>query len=100
MIEIKIDNKSIKLPAWITPGQNQKSISLELGYGREFQGRLGNGVGFNVYPLRMSSNPSYSLNASISVFTIHVTQGQLNPIWHQKCAMDHFWQIDDQRHLP
>lgn len=67
MIEIKIDNKSIKLPAWITPGQNQKSISLELGYGREFQGRLGNGVGFNVYPLRMSNNPSYSLNASISV---------------------------------
>ena len=67
MIEIKIDNKSIKLPAWITPGQNQKSISLELGYGREFEGRLGNGVGFNVYPLRMSSNPSYSLNASISV---------------------------------
>ena len=66
MIEIKIDNKSIKLPAWITPGQNQKSISLELGYGREFEGRLGNGVGFNVYPLRMSSNPSYSLNASIS----------------------------------
>lgn len=67
MIEIKIDDKSIKLPAWITPGQNQKSISLELGYGREFEGRLGNGVGFNVYPLRMSSNPSYSLNASISV---------------------------------
>ena len=67
MIEIKIDNKSIKLPAWITPGQNQKSISLELGYGREFEGRLGSGVGFNVYPLRMSSNPSYSLNASISV---------------------------------
>ena len=67
MIEIKIDNKSIKLPAWITPGQNQKSISLELGYGREFEGRLGNGVGFNVYPLRTSSNPSYSLNASISV---------------------------------
>ena len=67
MLEIKIDNKSIKLPAWITPGQNQKSISLELGYGREFEGRLGNGVGFNVYPLRMSSNLSYSLNASISV---------------------------------
>jgi Fe-S-cluster-containing dehydrogenase component len=67
MIEIKVDNNSIKLPAWITPGQNQKSISLELGYGRTFEGRLGNGVGFNVYPLRMSNNPSYSLNASISV---------------------------------
>ena len=67
MIEIKVDNNSIKLPAWITPGQNQKSISLELGYGRTFEGRLGNGVGFNVYPLRMSNNSSYSLNASISV---------------------------------
>jgi len=66
-LKIKVDNNSIKLPAWITPGQNQKSISLELGYGRTFEGRLGNGVGFNVYPLRMSNNPSYSLNASISV---------------------------------
>ena len=91
MIEIKINNKSIKLPAWITPGQNQKSISLELGYGREFEGRLGNGVGFNVYPLRMSSNPSYSLNASISV---------LDETYPLACTQDHHGLEEDQYAAP
>jgi molybdopterin-containing oxidoreductase family iron-sulfur binding subunit len=67
MIEIIIGEKSIKIPAWVTPGQNQQSISLELGYGREFKGRLGSGVGFNVYPLRSSKTPGVALNAKIKV---------------------------------
>jgi molybdopterin-containing oxidoreductase family iron-sulfur binding subunit len=65
MIEISIAGVSIKVPAWIVPGQNQKTITLELGYGREFSGRIGSGVGFNVYPLRTSSNMGYAMNAEI-----------------------------------
>jgi molybdopterin-containing oxidoreductase family iron-sulfur binding subunit len=65
MIEISLGNTSVKVPAWIVPGQNQKTITLELGYGREFSGRIGSGVGFNVYPLRTSSNMGYAMNADI-----------------------------------
>ena len=65
MIEISVAGVSIKVPAWIVPGQNQKTITLELGYGREFSGRIGSGVGFNVYPLRTSSNMGYAMNAEI-----------------------------------
>jgi Fe-S-cluster-containing dehydrogenase component/anaerobic selenocysteine-containing dehydrogenase len=65
MIEITINNETIKIPAWIVPGQNQKTITLELGYGREFSGRIGDGVGFNVYPLRTSVNMGTAMNAEI-----------------------------------
>ena len=69
MLEISVGDKSINIPAFITPGQNQKSITLELGYGRKFNGRIGNEVGFNVYPLRSSDSPSFILNGSIKVLS-------------------------------
>jgi molybdopterin-containing oxidoreductase family iron-sulfur binding subunit len=67
MIQVSLGNASIKVPAWIVPGQNKKTITLELGYGREFSGRIGSGVGFNVYPLRTSTNMGCAMNASIKV---------------------------------
>ncbi len=91
MIEITIGKQSIKIPAWITPGQNPKSISLELGYGRQFKGRLGNGVGFNVYPLRASSTPNVALNAKIKV---------LNETYPLASTQDHHGLEDDKYAAP
>ena len=47
MLEISLDGRSMNIPAWIVPGQNKKTITVELGYGRNFNGRIGNDVGFN-----------------------------------------------------
>tara|TARA_S200000501_G_scaffold351690_1_gene369793 strand:+ start:829 stop:3936 length:3108 start_codon:yes stop_codon:yes gene_type:complete len=98
MIEISVGNKSIKIPALIAPGQNQKSISLELGYGRDFQGRLGNGVGFNVYPLRNSDTSCFALNASIKVlketYPLAITQDH-NGLENDKYAAPGFDELSN-----
>ncbi len=91
MLEISVGDNSINIPAFITPGQNQKSITLELGYGRKFNGRIGNEVGFNVYPLRSSDSPSFILNGSIKV---------LNETYPLASTQDHHGLEDDKYAAP
>ncbi len=52
---IKIEDK-LTLPVLIQPGQEYKTISVALGYGRENAGTVANGVGGNAYPLVSYSN--------------------------------------------
>jgi len=91
MIEISLGNASVKVPAWIVPGQNQKTITLELGYGREFSGRIGSGVGFNVYPLRTSSNMGYAMNADIKT---------LNETYPLASTQEHYGLEEDKLAAP
>ena len=91
MLEISVGDNTINIPAFITPGQNQKSITLELGYGRKFNGRIGNEVGFNVYPLRSSDSPSFTLNGSIKV---------LNETYPLASTQDHHGLEDDKYAAP
>ena len=67
MLEITLNKKTVKIPAWIVPGQNKKTITLELGYGRDFNGRVGHGVGFNMYPLRTTKSMGYGSGATVKV---------------------------------
>ncbi len=55
VIRIETDQASIQLPVWIVPGYAENSIGVDLGYGREFSGRIGRKVGQNAYPLRTTS---------------------------------------------
>ena len=57
MIELRYRGKSLELPAWIQPGQAESSVAVFLGFGRKRAGRVGNGVGFDVYPLRTADAP-------------------------------------------
>ncbi len=52
---IKIEDK-LTLPVLIQPGQEYKTISVALGYGRENAGTVANKVGGNAYPLVSYSN--------------------------------------------
>ncbi len=47
---IKIED-SLTLPVLIQPGQEHKTISVALGYGRTNAGKVADGVGGNAYPL-------------------------------------------------
>jgi MoCo/4Fe-4S cofactor protein with predicted Tat translocation signal len=47
LIEIKIDNRTLKIPVFIQPGAADKTLTIELGYGRTKVGIIGLGVGFN-----------------------------------------------------
>src|SRR5262249_28009564 len=50
--KLTVGDASAELPAWIGPGQAEDTVVVHLGYGRTAAGRVGNGVGTNVYPLR------------------------------------------------
>ena len=53
VVKLTTERGGIEIPAWISPGQADKSISVALGYGRTMAGQVGNNVGVNVNPLRM-----------------------------------------------
>lgn len=45
---------SVKLPVCVAPGQADDSIALTVGQGRPRAGRVGEGVGCDVYPIRVA----------------------------------------------
>ena len=51
-------------PVWVMPGHADDSVTVYLGYGRQYAGRVGgsrdNPVGFNAYRLRTSTNPWFA----------------------------------------
>jgi Fe-S-cluster-containing dehydrogenase component len=51
-LSIKIGEFSLSVPAWIAPGQHDRTVSLTLGYGRRKLGTVAEGAGFDVNPLR------------------------------------------------
>ncbi len=55
LLEIKIGEKELSIPAFIQPGTAEKLICIELGYGRKVVGDVGIDVGFNANILLNSS---------------------------------------------
>jgi MoCo/4Fe-4S cofactor protein with predicted Tat translocation signal len=48
---------AVTLPAWIMPGQAPECVVALLGFGRTDVGMVGQGVGFDVYPLTVGGGP-------------------------------------------
>jgi molybdopterin-containing oxidoreductase family iron-sulfur binding subunit len=61
LLAVKMDGRTLEVPAWIDPGHAQDAVTISLGYGRQRAGRVGTGVGFNAYALRGSSAPWYGV---------------------------------------
>src|SRR5262249_15080752 len=57
IVELRYRGKTVQIPAWVQPGQAESSVTVFLGHGRRAAGRVGNGVGVDVYPLRTSDAP-------------------------------------------
>jgi molybdopterin-containing oxidoreductase family iron-sulfur binding subunit len=51
LVEITLNGRTVTGPIWTQPGMADYSLGLALGYGRERAGRVGTGVGFNVYKI-------------------------------------------------
>ncbi|KAA6457519.1 4Fe-4S dicluster domain-containing protein [Acidobacteria bacterium AB60] len=60
IIELNVNGKTVKAPVIFAPGHPEDSVTVLLGYGREFAGRVGSGAGYNAYAIRMSSAPFYT----------------------------------------
>ncbi|MBV9250334.1 MAG: TAT-variant-translocated molybdopterin oxidoreductase [Acetobacteraceae bacterium] len=50
-------SRSVPLPAWIVPGQAPDCIVATLGFGRTVAGTVGEGTGYNLFPLTGQGDP-------------------------------------------
>lgn len=57
MVDLRVRGQTARVPVWIMAGQAARSITLHLGYGRRRSGRVGDGRGFDAYPLRTTAEP-------------------------------------------
>lgn len=55
--ELSVGRTKVTGPVWIVPGIADDTVLVHLGYGRRVGGQIGNGVGFDAYPLRTSPSP-------------------------------------------
>jgi len=60
IVELTVGNGKVKAPVIVAPGHPDNSVTVYLGYGREFAGRVGSGAGFNAYLIRNSWAPFYA----------------------------------------
>ncbi len=66
VVKVSLGERSITGAVWVVPGQAEHSIALTLGWGRKAAGRIGNGRGFDVYPLRTSEALGFAVGAQLS----------------------------------
>ncbi len=55
VFELTVGGRKIRGPVHIQPGLANYTVIVPLGYGRTAAGHVGNGAGFNAYPLRTSA---------------------------------------------
>ena len=60
IIELNVNGKTVKAPVVVAPGHPDDAVTVYLGYGREFAGRVGSGQGYSAYRIRPSSAPFYT----------------------------------------
>jgi MoCo/4Fe-4S cofactor protein with predicted Tat translocation signal len=60
IVELCVGNGRVKAPVMAAPGHPDDSVTVYLGYGREFAGRVGSGQGFNAYLIRNTWAPFYA----------------------------------------
>ena len=65
-VRLELNGKALELPVWVQAGHPDQAVTLNLGYGRTQAGRVGTGAGWNVYPLRYSAAPWFTVGVKIS----------------------------------
>ncbi len=56
LVTVESHGAAIELPVYVLPGPARFSLSVWMGYGREFAGSVGNGVGADTFRLRTMEN--------------------------------------------
>jgi molybdopterin-containing oxidoreductase family iron-sulfur binding subunit len=57
--------RTVEMPVFILPGQADHTVTVALGYGRHEAGRVGNGVGVDLYALRTSRAPAFDTGLTL-----------------------------------
>ena len=80
LVRVTVGGRSVELPVHVQPGQPRGTVGLTLGYGRTAAGRVGDGVGANVFALRTSDAP----------FGGSCTVERTGAVRHLASTQDHF----------
>ncbi|MBL1214536.1 MAG: TAT-variant-translocated molybdopterin oxidoreductase [Ignavibacteriae bacterium] len=64
MLDIKVGERELSLPAFIQPGTAEKLVCIELGYGRSVIGDVGADAGFNANVLLGKNNSSSYISSA------------------------------------
>ena len=83
LVTLSYNGAEIKkpVPVWITPGQPDEVVTIFMGGGRTRGGRIGTGIGYNVFDVVTSTAPSYGvgqITATGEKTTIASTQIHFN----------------------
>jgi molybdopterin-containing oxidoreductase family iron-sulfur binding subunit len=65
-VKVTAGERSITAAVWIVPGQADHSVALTLGWGRTKAGRIGNGRGFDAYPLRTTDTLGFAAGVTVT----------------------------------
>jgi MoCo/4Fe-4S cofactor protein with predicted Tat translocation signal len=92
VLELRLDGRDVRAPAWIMPGHADGSVTVYLGHGRNRAGRIGgspeHSVGFNAYLLRTAAQPWFATGLELK---------KLDEIELVACTQAH--QLMENRHL-
>lgn len=66
VVKVSLASGELTLPVWVQPGLADNTIALELGYGRRDVGRIGDGVGVDIYPHQSLRNDYFQQGGSIT----------------------------------
>ncbi len=86
VVRIAVGDRSIEIPIWIQPGLPDDTVILHLGYGRRVGGRIAQGTGVDVTPLRSTTSMRVATGATIE--PARNASPQLIP-----CTQDH-WSME------
>jgi molybdopterin-containing oxidoreductase family iron-sulfur binding subunit len=56
VVQLQLNGHEVAGPIWVNPGQADNTVLIELGYGRDMAGVVGNGAGFNAYRVRLAAS--------------------------------------------
>ena len=60
IVELTVQGRKVNAPVIVAPGHPDNSVTVHLGYGRQFAGRVGSGAGFNAYLIRTAASPFHA----------------------------------------
>ena len=55
VLALAVGQRTVEIPALVVPGQPDGTLTLHFGFGRTRAGRVGNGTGVDVFPVRTSA---------------------------------------------
>ena len=76
IVSVKVGGQTVRVPAWVTPGVADNTVVLQFGRGRRVVGRVGEGTGFNVFPIAGAGETAVGRHLAWGAMIERVSDGE------------------------